>query len=138
MPKLNRRDFLRIGTMSIAGAALASCCPEPVKEMVEKEVVVTQIVEKEGEQVEVEVTKIVTVMPEVEPPAADEELTVYMQMGGQQGDPSTLARTNGAKAAAEDLGIKLIEQYSGWDSQTMIEQFKEAIAAEPAKMLWGR
>lgn len=66
-------------------------------------------------------------------PAADtgEQLVVYMQMGGQQGDPSTLARTNGAKAAATTLGIKLIEQYSGWDSQKMIDQFKEAIAANP-------
>jgi simple sugar transport system substrate-binding protein len=59
------------------------------------------------------------------------ELVVYMQMGGNQGDPSTLARTNGAKAAAAALGIKLIEQYSGWDSQKMIDQFKEAIAAKP-------
>jgi len=64
-------------------------------------------------------------------PAAGEEIVVYMQMGGQQGDASTLARTNGAKAAAEKLGIKLIEQYSGWDSQKMIDQFKEAIAAKP-------
>ncbi len=61
----------------------------------------------------------------------DGELVVYMQMGGNQGDPSTLARTNGAKAAAEALGITLIEQYSGWDPQTMIEQFKEALAAKP-------
>jgi simple sugar transport system substrate-binding protein len=128
--KLNRRDFLRMSAMTAAGAALAGCCPEPETKTVEKEVVVTQIVEKEGEKVEVEVTKMVTVMPE-EAPAASEELTVYMQMGGQQGDPSTLARTNGAKAAAEDLGIKLIEQYSGWDPQKMIDQFKEAIAAEP-------
>ena len=66
-----------------------------------------------------------------EPAAEGEELVVYMQMGGQQGDPSTLARTNGARAAAEALGITLIEQYSGWDPQTMIDQFKEAIAAEP-------
>ncbi|MBN1430280.1 MAG: substrate-binding domain-containing protein [Anaerolineae bacterium] len=66
-----------------------------------------------------------------EPAVAGEQIVVYMQMGGQQGDPSTLARTNGAKAAAEALGIKLIEQYSGWDPQVMIDQFKEAIAAEP-------
>lgn len=59
------------------------------------------------------------------------QLVVYMQMGGNQGDPSTLARTNGAKAAAAALNIKLIEQYSGWDSQKMIDQFKEAIAAKP-------
>src|SRR5512138_468262 len=62
---------------------------------------------------------------------AGKQLVVYMQMGGQEGDPSTLARTNGAKAAAKDLNIKLIEQYSGWDSQKMIDQFKEAIAAKP-------
>jgi len=31
----------------------------------------------------------------------------------------------------DGLGIKLIEQYSGWDSQKMIDQFKEAIAAKP-------
>jgi simple sugar transport system substrate-binding protein len=89
---------------------------------------------------QVEVTKIVTVketvvveaeVPAMEPADPGEQLVVYMQMGGQQGDPSTLARTNGAKAAAEALGIKLIEQYSGWDSQLMIDQFKEAIAANP-------
>ena len=58
-------------------------------------------------------------------------IVVYMQMGGNQGDPSTLARTNGAKAAAEALGITLVEQYSGWDPQVMIEQFKQAQAASP-------
>jgi simple sugar transport system substrate-binding protein len=83
----------------------------------------------------VEVTKIVqqTVVVQVTavPPAGQTQLIVYMQMGGNQGDPSTLARTNGAKAAAAALGIKLIEQYSGWDSQKMIDQFKEAIAAKP-------
>ncbi|MBN2084952.1 MAG: substrate-binding domain-containing protein [Anaerolineales bacterium] len=85
----------------------------------------------------VEVTRIVTEKETVEvqvPAPAEtggEELVVYMQMGGNPGDASTLARTNGAKAAAKALGIKLIEQYSGWDSQKMIDQFKEAIAANP-------
>src|SRR5579871_290006 len=59
------------------------------------------------------------------------QLVVYMQMGGTQGDPSTLARTNGAEAAAKALNIKLIEQYSGWDPQKMIDQFNEAMAAKP-------
>jgi hypothetical protein len=49
------------------------------------------------------------------PPAQAKQLVVYMQMGGTQGDASTLARTNGAKAAAADFGIKLVEQFSGWD-----------------------
>jgi len=61
----------------------------------------------------------------------DEKIVVYMQMGGTQGDGTTLARTNGAKDAAEALGIELHEQYSSWDQQAMINQFKEAMAAEP-------
>jgi simple sugar transport system substrate-binding protein len=65
------------------------------------------------------------------PPAQAKQLVIYMQMGGTQGDASTLARTNGAKAAAADFGIKLVEQYSGWDPQKMIDQFKEAMAAKP-------
>jgi simple sugar transport system substrate-binding protein len=66
------------------------------------------------------------------PVAQDQkELTIYMQMGGTQGDAATLARTNGAKAAAANLGIKLVEQYSGWDPQKMIDQFKQAVAANP-------
>jgi simple sugar transport system substrate-binding protein len=60
-----------------------------------------------------------------------EQLVIYMQMGGLQGGGATLPRTNGAKAAAKDMNVKLIEQYSGWDPQKMIEQFKEAMAASP-------
>jgi simple sugar transport system substrate-binding protein len=63
--------------------------------------------------------------------AQDERITVYMQMGGLQGGGATLARTNGARAAAEALNVELIEQYSGWDQQTMIDQFNEALAADP-------
>jgi simple sugar transport system substrate-binding protein len=59
------------------------------------------------------------------------QLVVYFQMGGTAGDASTLARTNGARAAATQLNIKLVEQYSGWDPQKMIDQFKEAVAAKP-------
>ena len=62
---------------------------------------------------------------------AGKQIVIYMQMGGQQGDGATLARTNGAKAAAAALGVKLIEQYSGWDPEKMIAQFKEAVAAKP-------
>ncbi|NDJ75232.1 MAG: substrate-binding domain-containing protein [Chloroflexi bacterium] len=62
---------------------------------------------------------------------AQDQLVVYMQMGGTAGDPSTLARTNGARAAAEHYNIDLREQYSGWDPQVMITQFREAIAANP-------
>jgi len=49
--------------------------------------------------------------PPTAAPAA-KQIVIYMQMGGTQGDPSTLARTNGAKAAAAVYGVKLVEQYS--------------------------
>jgi simple sugar transport system substrate-binding protein len=61
----------------------------------------------------------------------DDEIVVYMQMGGTEGDASTLARTNGARMAAEHYGITLVEQYSAWDQVTMIDQFKQALAATP-------
>ena len=32
--------------------------------------------------------------------AADKQIVIYMQCGGTQGDGATLARTNGARAAA--------------------------------------
>jgi simple sugar transport system substrate-binding protein len=63
--------------------------------------------------------------------AGGKQIVVYMQMGGTAGDASTLARTNGARAAAASNGVKLIEQYSKWDQQTMIDQFKQALAAKP-------
>ena len=64
--------------------------------------------------------------------AQEKQIVIYMQCGGTQGDGATLARTNGARAAAAAAGnVKLIEQYSKWDQQTMIDQFKQAMAAKP-------
>jgi simple sugar transport system substrate-binding protein len=63
--------------------------------------------------------------------AADKQLVIYIQCGGTQGDGTTLARTNGARAAAAANNVKLIEQYSKWDQQAMIDQFKQALAAKP-------
>ncbi|MEW5817789.1 MAG: substrate-binding domain-containing protein [Spirochaetota bacterium] len=63
--------------------------------------------------------------------AQPKPILIYMQMGGTEGDPSTLARTNGARDAASVNGVKLIEQYSGWAPEKMIAQFKEALAASP-------
>lgn len=58
-------------------------------------------------------------------------LTMYFQEGGNPGTGSVLARTNGARDAAKALGIKLTEQYSGWQPEVMLNQFKEAVAARP-------
>ena len=60
-----------------------------------------------------------------------EGLVMYMQMGGNPGDGATLARQTGAAQAAEALGIELKEQFSAWAPETMINQFKEAVAARP-------
>ena len=58
-------------------------------------------------------------------------LVMYMQMGGNAGDGATLARQTGAKEAAEALGVDLKSQFSKWEPETMINQFKEAMAAKP-------
>ena len=72
--KLSRRDFLRMSTLTAAGAALAGCAtptPEVIKEVVKEtvEVPVAQTVEVEVKET-VEVEKIVEVtaeVPEAEP-----------------------------------------------------------------------
>ncbi len=58
-------------------------------------------------------------------------LVMYMQMGGNPGDGATLARQTGAKEAAEALGVELKSQFSAWAPETMINQFKQALAAKP-------
>lgn len=64
--------------------------------------------------------------------ALGEGMTIYMQMGGNPGDGATLPRTNGARAAAAAFGVaELIEQYSGWLPEQMLNQFREAQAADP-------
>lgn len=63
--------------------------------------------------------------------APGDGLVMYMQMGGNPGDGATLARQTGAAEAAEALGIDLKEQFSAWAPETMINQFKEAMAASP-------
>ena len=72
---------------------------------------------------------------QISPATADDKIgqgvTVYMQMGGQPGEPPVLPRTNGAKAAAAAFGVELHEQYSSWQPETMLSQFREAVAAKP-------
>ncbi len=60
-----------------------------------------------------------------------EGMTIYMQMGGTPGDGATLPRTNGARAAAQHFGAELSEQYSQWQPERMLDQFREALAADP-------
>lgn len=60
-----------------------------------------------------------------------EGLVMYMQMGGNAGDGATLARQTGAAQAAAAFGVDLKEQFSAWAPETMINHFKEAVAARP-------
>jgi simple sugar transport system substrate-binding protein len=60
-----------------------------------------------------------------------EGIVIYAQMGGTSGDPSTLPREIGAKMAAEFWGCRVNYQYSAWQPDVMIAQFKEAAAAKP-------
>jgi simple sugar transport system substrate-binding protein len=52
-------------------------------------------------------------------------------MGGNPGDGATWARQNGAADAAKAFGIQLIEQFSAWQPEIMLNQFREAMAAKP-------
>jgi simple sugar transport system substrate-binding protein len=64
--------------------------------------------------------------------APGEGMTIYRQMGGNPGDRATLPRTDGARAAAQALGVcDLVEQYSGWVPEQMLNHFREALAADP-------
>jgi simple sugar transport system substrate-binding protein len=58
-------------------------------------------------------------------------MTIYMQMGGNPGDGATLARQTGAADAAHAFGIHVIEQFSAWNPETMLTQFRQALAAHP-------
>lgn len=51
--------------------------------------------------------------------------------GGPQGGVFAVNVYNGAKQAAEDIGAKVDYQWSNWDPQTMIQQFREAMATKP-------
>jgi len=67
--------------------------------------------------------------------AADDAIgkgvSMYMQMGGNAGDGATLARQTGAAQAAAAFGVDLKAQFSAWAPETMINQFKDAVAAKP-------
>jgi arabinosaccharide transport system substrate-binding protein len=91
--RLNRREFLRLASLSAAGAALAACCPAP--EPTEKEVIVTQVVEKEWEQV---VVTVVSAAPTTEPPPA-EAVELLMWYQAENHEPEYSRRT----AELEDL-----------------------------------
>lgn len=60
-----------------------------------------------------------------------EDISIWFDTGGPEGCSFGTIVYNGALAAEEDLGCDVTYLFSGWDAQTMIENFKLALAAEP-------
>jgi simple sugar transport system substrate-binding protein len=52
-------------------------------------------------------------------------------VGGAEGDAFASIVLRGAQAAEADLGPTVDYVFSGWDSETMIQQLREAVAAAP-------
>ena len=65
------------------------------------------------------------------PQSRFEGIEIYFFPGGMPGCTFATPVYNGAVAAAEDLGVDLKVYWSDWDSEKMVTQFKEAIAAKP-------
>jgi simple sugar transport system substrate-binding protein len=60
-----------------------------------------------------------------------EGIDIWFFPGGPEGGPFASVVYNGAKAAEEDLGPNVTYVWSDWNVETMISQFKEAVAAKP-------
>ncbi|WP_370560646.1 substrate-binding domain-containing protein [Edwardsiella tarda] len=58
-------------------------------------------------------------------------MSIWFDVGGPVGESYVTVVQNGAKQAAEDLGVDLRLVYSDWQPQKMIENFKQALAAKP-------
>ncbi|MBN1812811.1 MAG: extracellular solute-binding protein [Anaerolineae bacterium] len=78
----SRRDFLCASALTAAGAALAACCPQPSTEPV----IITQVIEKEGEQVVVTVETEKEVVVQATPPPEETVEITFMGWGGTEED----------------------------------------------------
>jgi len=103
---LSRRDFVRAGTLSAIAAFLAGCAQKP------------------------------TAAPQAtEAPSTagklGEGIKIVFFPGGPPGCPFGTVVYNGAVAAAADLGADVEYMFSDWNTEKMINQFKEAVATKP-------
>lgn len=58
-------------------------------------------------------------------------MKIWLDTGGSAGDGYGTIVQNGAKAAAADLGCELRLVYSDWNPETMLVNFRNAVAARP-------
>ena len=63
--------------------------------------------------------------------ASDAKVKVVFDAGGSTQDPYATVVSNGAKAAAKDLGVDLTLQYSDWDPNKMLQNFNTAMGTNP-------
>lgn len=59
------------------------------------------------------------------------DVTIRFFAGGAEGDAFASIVYNGAVQAAKDTGAKVDYVFSGWSSERMIQQLREAVAAKP-------
>lgn len=59
------------------------------------------------------------------------DMSIWFDVGGPVGGPYARVVQTGAEQAAEDLKVDLRIIYSDWQPQKMVENFKQAIAANP-------
>lgn len=60
-----------------------------------------------------------------------EGMTVWFDTGGAPGEPFSTIVQKGAEAAMNDLGCTVKFMYSDWNPETMLVNFKKAVAAKP-------
>jgi simple sugar transport system substrate-binding protein len=70
-------------------------------------------------------------IPELEKQGWCEGVSVRFFAGGAEGDAFAGVVYRGALAAARDLGADVQYVFSGWQSDTMIQQLREAVAQQP-------
>ena len=58
-------------------------------------------------------------------------MSVWFDAGGSVGESYSTIVVNGAKQAAADLGVDLKIVYSDWNSEKMLENFKNGLAVRP-------
>ena len=58
-------------------------------------------------------------------------IRIVFQAGGNTGDAFAQIVINGAQQAAKDLGCHLDMLHAGWDSSTMVQQYRQIIATAP-------
>jgi multiple sugar transport system substrate-binding protein len=123
--KLSRRDFLRASAVTAAGAALAACQPQVIKETVEVE----KVVEKE---VEVPVAQTVEVISEVE---VEKTVVVEATAPPPEAQTAIIFVGFGTGTAAEQIEVHeaIAEEYNAQSDFHQVEFLTVPYAENQAK-----